>query len=392
MARYELSCGIREVPLKMLVYGVEGIGKSTLAAEMPSPVWIDAEGGTNQLPVARLPRPTSWAMLLDEVRAVRDGEVPCSTLVVDTADAAETLCSRALCAEKAWKSIESLGYGKGYTYLSEAFGRFLDLLSEVVERGRNVCVVAHAYIRKVERPDESGAYDRFELKLTKKVAPMAKEWADMVLFCDYKTYVEKDKNGRYKASGGARVIRTTHDPCWDAKNRFVLPDELPMILGDLPPELDAVVPDMVGKAASSPTAAPAAERSAEQGPSEGITAEQATATEPKAPTEVDTALSRMETDVARGKAMTAPAAGGTAIYERPGYPSRMSALADLMERDRVTDAELRHAVGQTGNFPESCLATDYEQEFVDYLVSGWDRMLRRVEANRVEANRADIPF
>ncbi len=88
MARYELSCGIREVPLKMLVYGVEGIGKSTLAAEMPSPVWIDAEGGTNQLPVARLPRPTSWAMLLDEVRAVRDGEVPCSTLVVDTADAA----------------------------------------------------------------------------------------------------------------------------------------------------------------------------------------------------------------------------------------------------------------------------------------------------------------
>ena len=370
MARYELSCGIREVPLKMLVYGVEGIGKSTLAAEMPSPVWIDAEGGTNQLPVARLPRPTSWAMLLDEVRAVRDGEVPCSTLVVDTADAAEALCSRALCAERSWESIESLGYGKGYTYLSEAFGRFLDLLSEVVERGRNVCVVAHAYIRKVERPDESGAYDRFELKLTRKVAPMAKEWADMVLFCDYKTYVEKDRNGKYKASGGARVIRTTHDPCWDAKNRFGLPEELP-------PELEAVVPDMVGKAASSPTAAPAAERSAEQ----------ATTAEPKAPTEVDTALSCMETDVARVKAMTAPAAGGTAAYERPGYPARMSALADLMERDRVTDAELRHAVAQTGNFLEDCPAESWEQEFVDYLVSGWDRMLRRVEANRT-----DIPF
>lgn len=377
MARYELSCGIREVPLKMLVYGVEGIGKSTLAAEMPSPVWIDAEGGTNQLPVARLPRPTSWAMLLDEVRAVRDGEVPCSTLVVDTADAAEALCSRALCAERSWESIESLGYGKGYTYLSEAFGRFLDLLSEVVERGRNVCVVAHAYIRKVERPDESGAYDRFELKLTRKVAPMAKEWADMVLFCDYKTYVEKDASGKYKASGGARVIRTTHDPCWDAKNRFGLPEELPMALGALPPELEAVVPDMVGKAASSPTAAPAAERSAEQ----------ATTAEPKAPTEVDTALSCMETDVARVKAMTAPAAGGTAAYERPGYPARMSALADLMERDRVTDAELRHAVAQTGNFPEDCPAESWEQEFVDYLVSGWDKMLRRVEANRT-----DIPF
>lgn len=373
MARYELSCGIREVPLKMLVYGVEGIGKSTLAAEMPSPVWIDAEGGTNQLPVARLPRPTSWAMLLDEVRAVRDGEVPCSTLVVDTADAAEALCSRALCAERSWESIESLGYGKGYTYLSEAFGRFLDLLSEVVERGRNVCVVAHAYIRKVERPDESGAYDRFELKLTRKVAPMAKEWADMVLFCDYKTYVEKDKNGKYKASGGARVIRTTHDPCWDAKNRFGLPEELPMALGALPPELEAVVPDMApAEATPEPGRAPA------------------TASASPAMAELDSRLASMEDDLASAGHPASQAA--RPAYERPGYPARMSALADLMERDRVTDAELRHAVGQTGNFPEDCPAESWEQEFVDYLVSGWDKMLRRVKSNRTEANRTDIPF
>ena len=368
MARYELSCGIREVPLKMLVYGVEGIGKSTLAAEMPSPVWIDVEGGTNQLPVARLPRPTSWAMLLDEVRAVRDGEVPCSTLVVDTADAAEALCSRALCAERSWESIESLGYGKGYTYLSEAFGRFLDLLSEVVERGRNVCVVAHAYIRKVERPDESGAYDRFELKLTRKVAPMAKEWADMVLFCDYKTYVEKDKNGKYKASGGARVIRTTHDPCWDAKNRFGLPEELPMALGALPPELEAVVPDMApAEATPEPGRAPA------------------TASASPAMAELDSRLASMEDDLASAGHPASQAA--RPAYERPGYPARMSALADLMERDRVTDAELRHAVGQTGNFPEDCSAESWEQEFVDYLVSGWDKMLRRVKSNRT-----DIPF
>lgn len=382
MARYELSCGIREVPLKMLVYGVEGIGKSTLAAEMPSPVWIDAEGGTNQLPVARLPRPTSWAMLLDEVRAVRDGEVPCSTLVVDTADVAEALCSRALCAERSWESIESLGYGKGYTYLSEAFGRFLDLLSEVVERGRNVCVVAHAYIRKVERPDESGAYDRFELKLTRKVAPMAKEWADMVLFCDYKTYVEKDKNGKYKASGGARVIRTTHDPCWDAKNRFGLPEELPMALGALPPELEAVVPDM---APAGPAPEPERVRKAVSADTTNTTNTMSAASASPAMAEPDSRLASMEDDLASAGHPASQAAGPA--YERPGYPARMSALADLMERDRVTDAELRHAVGQTGNFPEDCPAESWEQEFVDYLVSGWDRMLRRIETNR-----ADIPF
>lgn len=387
MARYELSCGIREVPLKMLVYGVEGIGKSTLAAEMPSPVWIDAEGGTNQLPVARLPRPTSWAMLLDEVRAVRDGEVPCSTLVVDTADAAEALCSRALCAERSWESIESLGYGKGYTYLSEAFGRFLDLLSEVVERGRNVCVVAHAYIRKVERPDESGAYDRFELKLTRKVAPMAKEWVDMVLFCDYKTYVEKDKNGKYKASGGARVIRTTHDPCWDAKNRFGLPEELPMALGALPPELEAVVPDM---APAGPAPEPERVRKAVSADTTNTTNTMSAASASPAMAELDSRLASMEDDLASAGHPASQVVGPA--YERPGYLARMSALADLMERDRVTDAELRHAVGQTGNFPEDCPAESWEQEFVDYLVSGWDKMLRRVKSNRTEANRTDIPF
>ena len=58
----------------------------------------------------------------------------------------------------------------------------------------------------------------------------------------------------------------------------------------------------------------------------------------------------------------------------------------------MTDAELRHAVGQTGNFPEDCPAESWEQEFVDYLVSGWDKMLRRVKSNRTEANRTDIPF
>lgn len=382
MAKYELECGTRRTALRIVVYGPEGIGKSTLVAEMPQPVWLDVEGGTNQLPVARMPRPTSWSMLTDEVRAVRDGEVPCSTLVVDTADAAEALCTRAVCAAHGWQGVEDAGYGKGYTYLAEEFGKLLDALGEVVDGGTNVVVVSHAIMRKFERPDESGAFDRFELKLSKKVAPMVKEWADMVLFCDYKTYVTVGKDGKAKASGGSRVIRTTHNPCWDAKNRFGLPDELPMRIGELPPELAAVVPDMRAGAAHAQDNATTTPQAAH------VTQTQAAPETPQprhAPaTETDGHMASIERDMERLSQAATPKAKAFEVDPRDSYPAGFRALVDLMRRDGVLDYELRRVVGKSGNFPETCAVSDYEQGFVDYLVSQWPTMLRRVEEERAK--------
>lgn len=366
---FEITCGVRRTALRVVVYGPEGIGKSSLAAQFPDPVFVDVEGGTNQLPVARLPRPSSWTMLQQEVEAVRAGEVGCSTLVIDTADAAEALCTRDLLARNGKGGIEDFGYGKGYTYLAESFGGFLDQLGLVVDGGVNVVVVSHAIMRKFERPDESGAYDRFELKLSKKVAPMVKEWADMVLFCDYKTYVTVDKSGKAKASGGTRVIRTTHAPQWDAKNRFNLPDELPLEWDSIA----AVVPDMRAGEADGPDHGPGA-RVDEDEPEpagQGPRPEARPKTKPKPKPKPKT---------------TADAAGDP----RDSYPARMRALTDLMRRDGVTDAELRKVVAHSGNFPESCPATDYEQGFVDYLVAGWDTILARVSTIRIEEEKAMV--
>ncbi len=217
---------------KVVIYGPEGIGKSTLASRFPDPVFIDTEGSTKDMDVARTELPRSWMMLMEQVMYVKNHPGTCGTLVIDTADWAEMLCITQICDKNHKGSIEEFGYGKGYTYVQEEFGRLLNLLEEVVETGVHVVVTAHAKMRKFEQPDELGAYDRWEMKLSKGVAPMVKEWADMVLFCNYKTFVvnvdgQGAQKGKNKAQGGKRVMYTSHHNCWDAKNRYGLPEEVP---------------------------------------------------------------------------------------------------------------------------------------------------------------------
>lgn len=196
MSKYSVTSGVQTAPVKVVLYGPEGIGKSSFAAKFPQPVFIDTEGGTKRLNVARLPAPTSWAMLLDEVAEVRKGNVPCRTLVIDTADWAERLCTEAVCARAKVHGIEDFGYGKGYTYLKEEFSRLLDALEEVLTTGRHVVVLAHAAITKFEQPDAVGNYDRWSMKTSKQVAPLLREWCDMLLFANYKTIVENPAAAR----------------------------------------------------------------------------------------------------------------------------------------------------------------------------------------------------
>lgn len=223
-----ISKGKVETAKKVVTYGPEGIGKSTLASQFPDPVFIDTEGSTKELDVRRYPTPATWSDILTYVDDAIS-EIPCKTLVIDTADWAEQLCIKAVCERMNVKSIEDIGYGKGYVYVTEEFGKLLAKCNELINKGVNVVFTAHAMMRKFEQPDELGAYDRWEMKLTKKSAPLLKEWADMVLFCNYKTNViTDDKTKSKKATGGKRVMYASHHPCWDAKNRYSLPDQMDM--------------------------------------------------------------------------------------------------------------------------------------------------------------------
>ena len=213
---------------KVVIYGSEGIGKSTLAAQFPCPLFIDTEGGADHMDVRRISRPTGWDELIADVKEVAHAPGICGSLVLDTADWAERLAINEVCKKNKWQSLETPGYGRGYTYLSEEFSRLLSALDEVIAAGINVVITAHAKMRKFELPDEMGSYDRWEMKLSKQVAPLLKEWCDMLLFLNYKTFVVSTESNTKKAQGGKRVMYATHHPCWDAKNRHGLPDEMEM--------------------------------------------------------------------------------------------------------------------------------------------------------------------
>ena len=358
MSKYAITSGTIAAPVKTVLYGPEGIGKSTFATQFPAPVFIDTEGSTKRMNVARLPAPTSWAMLLDEVAEVSRGNVPCGTLVIDTADWAERLCIDAVCARAKVKGIEDFGYGKGYTYAKEEFGKLLGALEEALNTGHNVVVLAHAAITKFEQPDAVGNYDRWSMKTSKQVAPLLREWCDMLLFANYKTVVEKAgsaPNAKNKASGGQRVLYTSHHPCWDAKNRFGLPEELPFEYASIA----ACIPD------PHPGAAPAPRP---------IMVEDAPAPKP-APVPVPAAPAAPP---------AVPAGISASDLQAQGVPT---ALAQLMAANNVTPEELQAVVGQRGYFPADMPVKDYPADFVSgCLVAAWPQVLEMICTNR------DVPF
>ena len=225
---FEITNTRQARPQKVVIYGPEGIGKTTFASQFPDPLFIDTDDrGTSFIDARRLPYPKDWDELLNEVNFVATKR-PAKTLVLDTMDKAELMAKEWLLKKHNWKLMDAAGYGTKYVAWTDEIIRLLNGLNLVTQAGINVVVVAHAKLVKREQPDEVGRYDRWELKLDRdKNSALLKEWADLLLFADYKTTVVTDSNGHGKAQGGQRVMYTTHKPAWDAKNRLRLDDQLP---------------------------------------------------------------------------------------------------------------------------------------------------------------------
>lgn len=215
-----------------LIHGIEGVGKTTLASQLPNPVILDTEEGSLQIDCARVIC-NDWSSLEGSLHEIARGTT-FGTVVIDSADWAERHIAEHIVRKHGKQSIEDFGYGKGYVMLGESIAKLLTLCDQIVARGVHVVFVAHSAVKRVSPPDETDGYDRWELKLTKHAAPLFKEWADLLLFATYRQKLVEGGDGRTKAIGGKeRVLHAVRAAAWDAKNRFGLPDTLKMDIAEI---------------------------------------------------------------------------------------------------------------------------------------------------------------
>lgn len=348
-----ITKGIISKPVKVCVYGVEGIGKTTFTSQFPEPLFFDLDKGSAQLDVSRVTDITSWPLLMSNIKEVYDNPTICKTLVIDTADAAERMCIDYICGKFNKKGIEDFGYGAGYTYLVEEFARFLVQLNACIGQGINVVVLAHAVLKTVTLPEEMGTYDHWELKLssktTNKVAPLVKEWADLLLFANYKTILIEDGT-RKKAAGGKRIMYTTHTTFADAKNRFSLAEELPFDYN----EIARLIPN-----GAAPSVKPMQEKKQD--------AKQKT-------------VKKSEPEPAGQIQDTAAPATST-------VNATLQKVYDLMKQENITEEQIRKAVAMKGYFPEDMPMKDYPADFIDgVLIGAWEQIKTFI------LNNISVPF
>jgi hypothetical protein len=222
----KITKGKQQRAQRVVIYGVESVGKSTFAAQFPKPLFLDVEGGTAHLDTDRV----EIATLAELESAIRECQTTdYQSVIIDSADWAERLVLEGMLVQDKKKSVEDYGYGKGFVMLAEKFARLLTIADQIVAGGKNVVFIAHSKVQRVEPPDMLSAYDRYELKLTKQSAPLLKEWADELWFFKFKTKTVESESGRSKGIGGKeRIILTTHSAAYDAKTRSGLAEELPM--------------------------------------------------------------------------------------------------------------------------------------------------------------------
>ena len=221
--------GPRSQPPRLLVYGPDGVGKTTFACTAPAPIVIQTEDGLGMLETPAFPLATETAHVFEALETLYNQEHEFTTVVLDSADWLDNLIAKEV---RASHTIQELAYGKDTLLIAEQWRLVLDWFNALRGKGMTVILIGHAEIKRFDSPD-SDSYERYQPKLTARASALVQEWADAVLFAGFKTFVKSEKVTEQKSvkkavSGGERLLHTGEKPAHLAKNRYSLPETLPL--------------------------------------------------------------------------------------------------------------------------------------------------------------------
>lgn len=232
LASLKKNDGADRMPI-ILAYGVEGVGKTTWGANAPSPVVLPTEDGLGTINCNAFPILKTFDEMIEAIGALYTEDHQHQTAVIDSLDWLEPLIWQKVCRDHGVNSIEEIGFGKGYVHALSYWRTFLDGIRALRdERGMIIIQIAHSMVKRFDNP-ETEPYDRYQIKLHDKASALVREHADIVGFCNYHIAVRKEDVGFNKkkargVSSGQRLIYLTEKPAFQAKNRYAMPEQIPL--------------------------------------------------------------------------------------------------------------------------------------------------------------------
>lgn len=217
-------------PPIVLIYGVHGVGKTTLAAGADEPVLAAIEDGRGQLDIPNWPIAT-FGEMLEAIGALYTEEHDRKSLIVDSVDWLEGLVWAETCARNGWKNLGDPDFGKGYLAADLVWKEYLDGIRALRdERNMMIVQIAHCEVVRFDSP-ETTPYDRYQIKLHKRANKLVQEHADIVGFLNFRTSIVQTDVGPGKkvargVGGGQRVLYLEERPAFLAKNRYGLPSSI----------------------------------------------------------------------------------------------------------------------------------------------------------------------
>ena len=219
-------------PPRVVIHGPHGVGKSTLGANAYAPIFLPLEDGLTGLEVDAFPQLRTWPEVKEALRSLETEAHDFGTAVIDSLDWLEPIIWAELCRKHDKPSVESFGYGKGYTEALPMWRDFLDTLDRLRAKGMAVILIAHSEIKRFDAPD-SDPFDRYGIKLHKGASALVQEWADVIGFAQFETTIKKTESGfgAVKTRGigtGRRLLHVVEKPAYVAKNRYGMDDTIPL--------------------------------------------------------------------------------------------------------------------------------------------------------------------